>query len=427
MRKNRISVVGLGKLGLPLAVAFANRDFKVIGVDTNPTIIESVQKQQAPFFEPRLSERIQQAGDNLLVTTNIKFAIEQTDITIVIVQSPSLPDGTFSSEYVLSACTQIARELQYKKNYHIIVISSTIMPGECKGVITDRLEAMSGKQVGSDLGLCYIPEFTALGQIIEGFLCPDIVIIGASDNDAALILKDIYSRFCINNPPITIMSLINAEISKIALNCFLTTKITFANQLAHICERIPGANVDIITEAIGEDSRIGKKYLKGATAYGGPCFPRDDKALIGLSNRVGITPLLAMTVSHLNQMESIRLAKIITSHAQCGDEIGILGLAYKPNTDYPFESVGFSLLKLLYQYPIIVYDEHIVIDNSVKTAQICVDRADIVVITIPCKEFRDVRFHKRETVIDCWRILDPDTVRKQGAVYIGLGMGERSI
>ena len=184
-------------------------------------------------------------------------------MSVVIVPTPSGADGTFSTEFVLDACDSIGAGIAEKGSYHLVVLASTVMPGSTEGEIRSRLESVSGKTCGADFGLCYAPSFVALGSVVQDFLNPDYVLIGESDVKSGDLLEDLYKRVCQNDPPVVRMNFVNAELTKLATNTFVSTKITFGNMLAQFCESLPGANVDIVTNALGQDSRIGSTYLNG--------------------------------------------------------------------------------------------------------------------------------------------------------------------
>ena len=274
----KLAVVGLGKLGLPLAAIFASKGHHVTGIDYNEKIVESVNQKKAPFHEPGLQELLDNHGANLSVTTDYELAIAESEASFIIVPTPSAENGLFTNHYVLQAIQKIGQSLQKKEGYHLVVITSTVMPGSTTGEIQEALESSSGKKVGNELGICYNPEFIALGSVVRDMLFPDMVLIGESDKKAGDMLQNIYEGFCENQPPVQRMNCINAELTKLSLNTFVTTKISYANMLAGVCESLPDSDVDVVTQAIGLDSRIGRKYLKAAVAFGGPCFPRDNVA-----------------------------------------------------------------------------------------------------------------------------------------------------
>jgi UDPglucose 6-dehydrogenase len=218
------------------------------------------------------------------------------------------------------------------------------------------------------------------------------------------------------------MSLVNAELTKIAVNTYVTMKISYANALADMCERLPGADVEVVTDALGLDTRIGAKYLRGAIAYGGPCFPRDNKAFGVLARDLGGEALLAEATDAVNAAQTDRLARVVQSRVEPGDAVGILGMAYKPDTGVIEESPGVGLARLLGNagYEVHVYDpiamQAAVHDlgglahGSSSVAELLA-RSDVVVIATPWPEFAELpvaaleREGKRTVVIDCWRLL----------------------
>jgi len=437
--KPTLSIVGLGKLGAPMAACLAAKGFPVIGVDVDARKVDALNRAQAPVFEPGLPELLQVAKTRLKATQDIPTAVLNSEVTFVVVPTPSEPDGSFSLRYVLQACEGIADALKRKPEWHLVVITSTISPGSMDNSIRPFLEERSGKRSGVDFGLCYNPEFIALGSVIRDFLNPDFVLIGESDERSGQVLEGIYRQVCENDPPIVRMNFINAELTKLAVNTFVTTKISFANMLARICERLPGADVDVVTRALGLDSRIGAKYLKGAVSYGGPCFPRDNLALIATARKVGAPADIAEATDRFNRWQVKWLADFVQEHLPEGGAVGILGLAYKPGTDVVEESVGLLLARELREQRlrVIAYDPAGV-ENArrmlgdgvifVNSPQACIDLSDIVVVATPWKEFHSL---PRETwerhsppcvVIDCWRVLR-GLEGCGGVIYVPLGKG----
>ena len=297
---DRISVVGLGKLGAPFVAALAHRGFEVIGIDNDEAKVRALNQGKAPVDEPELQELISKNISRIIAIGDYS-KITDTDVTFFLVPTPSEPTGGFSTKYVVSSAKASAEAIKNKKGYHLFVLTSTVMPGDTEKKLISILESSSGKKCGKDFGVCYNPEFIALGSVIHDLLNPDFVLVGESDSRAGELLERFYSRFCENKARTVRMNIINAEITKLSVNSFVTTKITFANMLARICSGYSGADSDVVTSAIGLDSRIGRKYLKGAVAYGGPCFPRDNKAMAEVGRRVGENALLAVTTDEENR------------------------------------------------------------------------------------------------------------------------------
>jgi UDPglucose 6-dehydrogenase len=432
----KVAVIGIGKLGAPLAAVFASKGVDLLAIDVNPNAVHLVNEGKAPVDEPGLQELIDSARESLTATTELEAAAE-ADVTILLVPTPSDERGAFTNEYVLAAIEGVGRGLAGRDDYHVVVVASTVMPGSCEGELRSELERASGRAVGETLGLCYSPEFIALGNVIRNMLEPDMVLIGESDPTAGDVVERLYKGIVENDPPFRRMSLVDAELTKIAVNTYVTMKISYANMLADICERLPGADVEAVTDALGLDTRIGPKYLRGAIAYGGPCFPRDNKAFAVLARGIGAAPLLAEATDEINIAQTDRLARIVQGRLQQGNSVGILGLAYKTDTSVIEESPGVALARLLAEagYEVHVYDPVATdaalgvlgdgVQGASSTAEL-VERADLVVITTPWPEFAKLpreaveRDGSRLVVIDCWRVLsDEDYGKAMDIVRLG--------
>ena len=440
--RQTVSVVGLGKLGAPMVACLASKGYSVIGVDVNQTAVDQINQGKPPVQEPGLDEMLAQNRDRIRATVDYTDAISNSNVTFIIVPTPSDETGKFSLKYIRVALEKIGQAIANKDSFHLVVITSTVMPGSTGSEIRQALEAASGKRCGEGFGLCYSPEFIALGNVIHDMLYPDFILIGESDPKSGEILAQIYSQLSSNDPPISRMNLVNAELAKISVNTFVTTKISYANMLGEICERLPGADIDVVTNAIGQDSRIGRKYLKGATGYGGPCFPRDNIAFGVLATSVGATAALAEATDVINRKQAKRLVSHLLPHLTPNSKVGILGLAYKPDTNVIEESQGIALAKELTAkgYKVVLYDP-LALENVKQvlgtqpdyatSLEDCVQQADAVVITIPCPEFKAITsthlkpagVTQPKVVLDCWRVLDRDQIADV-CKYVALGVGE---
>ena len=434
----KLSVIGLGKLGAPLAAVFASKGFDVVGTDVNTAHVDALNSGRAPVDEPRLQELIDANGARLGATGDVAAAVAESAVTFVIVPTPSDTTGRFSNAAVLDAMTAIGAGIRRKDDYHLVVITSTVMPGSTGGDIRAALERHSGRQLGPTLGLCYNPEFIALGSVIRDMLRPDMILIGESDRQAGDLLETIYARSCDNQPTIRRMNFVNAELAKISVNTFVTTKISYANMLADLCDRLPGADVDVVTQAVGSDSRIGVKYLKGAIGYGGPCFPRDNVAFGALARSLGARADLSEATEAVNRYQIERVLGAVQARLTSPGIVGVLGLAYKPDTSVVEESQGLGLVARLLDrgHRVIAYDPKAmpaaqeVFRRSLETtatAADCVRAATIVAVMTPWAEFRDIpdeafsRVGSRLPVIDCWRALSKTVAEVADVVYLGQG------
>ncbi len=440
-RKVKISVVGLGKLGSPLAAVLADKGHSVVGVDVFPAFVEALRSGRAPVRETGLDELIEKNRARLLATSDCAEAVLATDLTFIVVPTPSKADGTFSLEHTLAASREIGKALRRKDAFHLVVITSTVMPGATGGPIRNCLEEASEKLCGRDFGLCYNPEFIALGSVIRDMMHPDFILIGESDPRSGEILAGLYRDSWEGRPPVRRMSFINAELTKIAVNTFVTTKITYANMLARLCERLPGADCDVVTEALGMDTRIGKKYLKGALGFGGPCFPRDNVAFGALARQNGVHALLAEATERFNREQVAWIGEEMLQRLPAGGRVGILGLAYKPNTAVVEESQGIALARYFAArgVPVVAYDPaalegaRALLDGTVtfaESAADCARQADLLFIATPWDEFRQLppsvlEGRARPVVVDCWKILPPEPFARVANLIV-LGQGPAS-
>jgi len=434
----KISVIGLGKLGAPLAAVFASKGFPVIGTDLNPAFVNAINAGRAPVDEPNLQELISDNRERLQATVDASAAVAATDVTFVIVPTPSDPDGRFTNQFILDAMQMVGEGLRRRTAYHVVVITSTVMPGSTGGEIRAALELHSGRRVGDGLGLCYNPEFIALGTVVRDMLSPDMILIGESDARAGDMLQRIYERSCDSRPVIRRMNFVNAELTKIAVNTYVTTKISYANMLADICDRLPGADVDAVTQAVGSDSRVGAKYLRGAIGYGGPCFPRDNVAFASLARSLGARADLAEATDTMNRYQVERVLGAVQARLPAGGTVGVLGLSYKPDTAVVEESQGLMLASRLADegHAVIAFDPKGLEAALAATggsfapalsAEECVRRASLVVVMTPWPEFRAIPVDafaraRRLTVVDCWRLLSQEEIGPVAdLVHLGRG------
>lgn len=439
----RVAVIGLGKLGAPLAAVLASKGHEVIGVDLNPAFVDAINEGRAPVAEPQLQEFIDKSRSRLRATLDFAEAVRQTEISFIIVPTPSDSQGVFTNKFVISAVEKIGAALRKCDHYHVVNITSTVMPGSTGGEIRAALEATSGRTVGDNLGLTYNPEFIALGSVVRDMLFPDMLLMGESDKRAGDTLQAVYEGTVESNPPYQRMNLVNAEITKIAVNTYVTTKISYANMLSDICDHVPGADVDVVTEALGRDTRIGRKYLKGALGYGGPCFPRDNVAFSKLARSIGADPALAEATDRLNHRQIQRLSDRVRQIAGEKASVAVLGMSYKPGTPVIEESQGVMLARALAEQGrrVVIFDPmgadaaKAVLPAWVERAEdlvAAVTGVDVIVITTAWDEFKAIPVvalsrenGERPEILDCWRLLDPAVYGPIANLhYLGKGQAE---
>lgn len=379
MNTDKISLVGLGKLGLPLLATFAKNNQKIIGIDVDENKIKALQNNELPFYEPNLKEYLINSNKNIKYSNNFSDVIEESDIAIILVNTPSNENGEFSNIYVYSAIKAICNELKNscKKDF-LFIISSTVMPRTCEYII-QMIEQNTGRKLNENFGLTYIPDLVALGSVIKDFENPDVLILGESHSRYGDLAHKIYSNIIKNNAPIVRMKLIESEIAKVSLNAYVTMKISFANFLGNLSEKL-GANPHNITKALGYDGRISHNYFKSGLAFGGTCFPRDTWAFIKLSKNVGLDAVHIKATQLINENQNTLLYDKVKDYKN--KKIGIYGLSFKPNTYVTTESPGNILYKKLLGdgYSVIYYDK-LVYSSYTDSVENFIKDSDVIVIT----------------------------------------------
>jgi UDPglucose 6-dehydrogenase len=431
-----ISIIGLGKLGACMAAAYADKGFKVIGVDLNQNYVDAINNNEPPVTEPQLAEYLKQGKTNLTATTDTVAAVNKSEITFIIVPTPSDANGEFSTMYAEKTCEKIGEALKRKKGYHLVVLTSTVLPGASQNKIIPVLEKFSGKKCGYDFGYCYNPEFIAIGTVIKNLLNPDFFLIGEFNKKSGKILTEFYSKACDNNAPLELMSIPSAELTKISVNAYVTTKITFANMIAEIAEKIPGADAEEVLRAMGKDKRIGSNYLKIGLGFGGPCFPRDNVAFTRMAQNLNCDAPISKTTHDYNEKMVDRIAKIIIANAKPGQTIGFLGIAYKNDTPVVEESHALKIAKKLIdlKYKILVHEpaghEHVKKEFHEEILreklEELIEEADIYFLSIPNKNLTQAEHLKKmegKTIIDPWGILKNNNF-SSSTIYITIGLGK---
>jgi UDPglucose 6-dehydrogenase len=411
-----VSVCGLGKLGACMAATFAARGFSVVGVDIDPEKIRKVNAGEPPVDEPLLAETMKEGRERLRATDDPSETVA-TDASFFIPPSPSLPDGSFSTEYLLKAMQPVAKAVRAaEKKGHIFVCSSTTTPGAVDSVLIPMLEKETGWKCGSEFSVCYNPEFIALGNVINGLLEPDLVLIGQSDLESGAALEELYRTYTRNKCRIVRMSIISAELTKISVNSYITMKISFTNQLRMIAEKFPKADINTILDAIGTDTRIGQKYLRAGLSFGGPCFPRDNRLLAYTARQTGGAAPLAEASDKVNELTKSNLLEKATRLAPAGATVLVLGVSYKPDTYITEESAGLHLAQNLKKQGrrVIVHDFAATAENNpvlkdfefLNDLNKLNDRSDVdlAVVCCPWSQYRDLKFSPATKMLSTWQL-----------------------
>jgi nucleotide sugar dehydrogenase len=288
-----ITVIGVGKLGLGFALLLEKSHYNVLGVDISPQYVDQLNEKTAQFAEPQYNELLQQST-KFKATTDLQAGLDHSDLIFIIVQTPNGGGNKFYDHSILSNLLERINTLR-PQNKHFI-IGCTVMPHYIDQIATPLLS------LSLNCSINYNPEFVAQGDIVQGFENPDMILVGTTvPSILTPIMTDIYTRMTNTQPIFSFMTPLEAEIVKISLNGFITTKISFANMISDFCDTIPNANKEVVLDAIGSDSRIGTKYFKPGTSFGGPCFPRDTKALKQLMDQNNITSDLLQATTKYNE------------------------------------------------------------------------------------------------------------------------------
>lgn len=344
----KISVVGTGYVGLVTGTCFAVMGNTVICVDTDSNKIEKLKKGIIPIYEPGLDELVVEnhKKGNLLFTTDIKEALEKTNVMFIAVGTPMGEDGSADLRYVLDVAQSIGKFMTHDM---IVVDKSTVPVGTAEKVKATIQEELKKRGVTFKVTVVSNPEFLKEGAAVEDFMRPDRVIIGTDDEEALNVMKELYAPFTHSHERFIAMDIRSAEMTKYAANAMLATKISFMNEIANICEKV-GADVNMVRIGIGSDHRIGYSFIYPGVGYGGSCFPKDVQALIKTSRDYGYEPKIITAVEEVNAKQKLSLVdKVVKRFGQdlSGKVFAIWGLAFKPETDDMREAASITIIKEL--------------------------------------------------------------------------------
>lgn len=425
----KLCVIGVGYVGLVTGACLSDLGNNVICVDIDEKKIKNLKKGILPIYEPGLEELIKRNKTRLKFTTNIKEGIQKSDIIFIAVGTPPKENGEADLTYVKDAAKSIGK---YINGYKIIIDKSTVPVGMgdlVESIIYDR----SKGKIKFDVVSC--PEFLREGSAIYDFMHPDRIVIGAKNKTAANKVAEIFQPL---NTKIIITDLRSAEMIKYASNSFLATKISFINEIANICEKV-GADVETVAMGMGLDKRIGRLFLNAGAGFGGSCFPKDVAALINIALNEDYDPIILKAVMETNRLQRksivTKIKKLLGTIE--GRMIGILGIAFKPETDDIREAVSIEVMNSLLEKgcrlkaydPAAIENAKKVIKDVkyVKNAYETAENAECLVILTEWNEFKELdlkkikKLMKLPNIVDGRNIYDPEIVKKLGFNYIGVG------
>lgn len=341
-----ISIIGTGYVGLVTGCCFAQLGNNVVCVDIDNERVESINQAIAPIYEDRLEEMLKGCRDSgrFKATTDLSEAIKSTDVSFICVGTPSGLLEYIDLKFIEEVSKDIGKALK-NKQYHVVVVKSTVVPGTTEHSVIPLLEKHSGKKCGEDFGVAMNPEFLREGKAIDDFLNPDRIVIGGIDEKSTAILHELYKDF---KCPIMKTDLKTAEMIKYATNSFLVTKISFINEIGNICKQL-GIDVYEVAKGLGLDSRVSPRFLRAGIGFGGSCFPKDVKALAGKAKEVYYRPIILNAVLELNESQPLRLVEFLEKKVGSlkGTDVVVLGLAFKPGTNDMREAPSIKIIHTL--------------------------------------------------------------------------------
>ena len=436
---HKIAVIGTGYVGLVGGAGLADFGNRVVCVDRIEEKIDQLERGEIPFYEPGLSEVVERnvREGRLSFTTDFARAVAENNVILCAVGTPEGERGQVD----LSQVDSVARDVGvHMTGYRVIVQKSTVPVGTAR-----RLRRIVEENQAEPIEFDVVsnPEFLREGSAVEDFMRPDRVVVGADSERAMEVMRGIYAPLYLNRTPIVETAPESAELIKYASNAFLATKISFINEIANVCENV-GADVQVVSYAMGLDRRIGPKFLHAGAGYGGSCFPKDTKALVHIAEEAGAAARIVSAAVGVNQEQKERMVAKVTKAVggdASGKTVGLLGLAFKPNTDDMRYAASIVLAEgLSARGASIRAFDPVAMDNArdlmpfieyVADAYEVAEGADALVIVTEWNEFRQLDFDRLKklmrtpVVIDCRNVYDPEVLERHGFSYVGVGRGAR--
>lgn len=430
----KLAIIGTGYVGLVTGTCFAESGNQVVGVDIDEQKVRLLSKGEVPIYEPGLTELVERnlRAGRLYFTTDLKTAIRPVKIVFMAVGTPAADDGSADLTAMMAAVDAIAPHLQPQT---LVVIKSTVPVGT-NAKIAQRLKQLTGRECA----VANNPEFLREGAAIEDFMQPDRVVVGVRQQAAGDLLRILYEPFLQSGNPVLEMSPESAEMAKYVANAMLSTKISFINEVANLCERLE-ADIDDVRCGIGHDRRIGFEFLMPGVGYGGSCFPKDVRALSALARACGVEPRLLDAVNGVNDAQKRILGKKIQQFFKGelrGKTIAVWGLAFKPRTDDIREASSLVLIdELLAAGCTVKVHDPAAIENVrrlygdkliyCEQPLDAVDKADALAIVTEWGDYRSPDWDElkqrmtRPVIFDGRNLLNPSAAKQNGFTYFSIG------
>src|SRR6266536_3989997 len=423
----KLSVFGLGYVGCVSAACFAKEGHEVLGVDVNPTKVEITNRGDSPIVEAGMSELTREMVGTgwLRATTDTAKAIENSELSLVCVGTPSNANGSLDLTYVRRVCEEIGSTLRTKDARHVIVIRSTMLPGTIENVVVPSLERTSGKRAGEDFGVCINPEFLREGTSLKDFYAPPFTLIGADDEESTGTLRNLYSGI---DAPVLATSVKTAEMVKYVCNCFHALKVTFANEIGNICKGL-GIDSHEVMDLFCRDTKlnISPYYLKPGFAFGGSCLPKDLRAMNYKAKELDVAVPVLSSILPSNRLQVERAVEMVLRTGK--KRVGVLGFSFKAGTDDLRESPMVNLIETLLGkgLQLSIYDRDVLLARLFGANKDYIEReiphvsqlmrgsidevlesSEIIVLGNKAEEFRQIesKLKDNQIIIDLVRLFD---------------------
>lgn len=435
----RIAIIGTGYVGLVTGACLADVGFEVVCVDIDHNKIEQLKKGISPIYEPGLEEILTRTIERgkLKFSTDIVSVLPEVDVLFSAVGTPPGADGSADLQYVLTVAETIGKHMD---KYLLVITKSTVPVGTAQLVKKTIQKELDQRGVDIDFDIASNPEFLKEGNAIQDFMRPDRIVVGVENGRARSYFEKIYKPFVLNGHPVIFTDIASAEMIKYAANAMLATRISFMNEMANLCELV-GADISMVREGIGSDSRIGKKFLYAGIGYGGSCFPKDVKAIIQTADQLGYSLELVKAVERINERQKLVLFNKLHRYYNGdlkGKKIAVLGLSFKPNTDDLREAPSLVIIDELLKHGarVQVYDpiampkaklqlgDRVTYMNSIEET---IQESEALLLVTEWTQFRTLspktltELMKHPLLLDGRNIYDPEEMRNGGVIYFGIG------
>jgi GDP-mannose 6-dehydrogenase len=423
----KLSVFGIGYVGCVSAACFARAGHDVIGVDLNSTKVEIINSGKSPIVEAGIDELIAAmvAAGRLRATTSSLEAINQSEVSLVCVGTPSNTNGSLDLNHVKHVCEEIGEALKNKAERHTVVIRSTMLPGTIEGLVLPTLETSSGKKAGKDFGVCINPEFLREGSSLKDFYAPPFTLIGTDEKQTADLVSQLYVGI---EAPLFVTALKTAEMVKYACNCFHALKVSFANEIGNICKAV-GIDSHEVMHVFAQDTKLNLSpyYLTPGFAFGGSCLPKDLRAINYKAKQVDVEVPVLSSILPSNRLQIERAVNMVLQTGK--KRVGVLGFSFKAGTDDLRESPMVTLIETLIGkgLQLAIYDRDVSLAKLFGANKQYIEReiphisqlmrsnidevlseAEVIVIGNKASEFREIekKIGKEQKVIDLVRLFD---------------------